>query len=814
MAGERKYVRIPPESTGDRILLVHTQEMPFNNQTPGYVWKRNEEYTITGGGGVTILVTLHQAIVNDDGVSGYLVYEIDKRQNYLTLPNPISGQEIREGDVSGTIVAYTTGTPYCVYINGQAIVGAQNSVYAANVDRFGSLYTRFGEGAPEISAFGSIHVNDPKLLAQYDFSKSALTDEFVNSQEGLGRRTWEPDIGAIKLTCSGDATTLDRVTNTSNIWHPVVPGAGVLFMFAARADSVNTGVIRNWGPFDATDGYFFQQNGTKLRVIHRYTLDGAATANTVMEQSTWNRDTLNGSGDSSNPSGMNLDITKINLYWVDFQFYGGGRTRWGVFYNGERIVCHEMRHGNGEEGNVSLSNPIGNPNRPLCWAIANRTDADSNTPNGSQSNFWAMGGAVYLESDVDPLKESSVASYKNNSFTIPATSTGTNYAFTLSPAQYHPESYQQSTLNGGSYTLSGAQVENHTIYAPISLDVTAYDSTNDNDVKVEVRLFQKCVVRGLNYSSVSYTTVEVDTQGDHLAHGPEFARFVVDGNKTYDFTTIFETIQNGSVKNNSDQGFARAFQRLALFSEAADPEGTGVNRVVVKVKDHPIYGPTSDIHFFDDKDPVVLRDPDNLVNVGVLDGFADQGNLKTTDGDWYYLSFIDRDDSWLYTSTADIDDDRNPRILNLSTSNLTLAVGDTLTLTGTGPSVGVNGQAFVLEINGSAIKIEGRSDAGIDVGWVGTATNDGSTIDTVSSVTVGSVGTYPLDYKTSLLAVQKSDLGTFDIDGGSSDTVADKNALYGPPPSRAAWTFMIRHLSAKANDTRTRWSMTWKERKQ
>lgn len=814
MAGDRKYVRIPPESTGDRILLIHTQEVAFNNQTPGYVWKRGEEYTITGGGGVTISITLHEAIVNDDGITGFLVYEIDKRQNYIESPNPISGQVIREGGVAGTQVASVSGTPYCVYINGQTIVGAQNSAYAANVDRFGSLYTRFGEGAPQLSSFDSLHVNDAKLLAQYDFTKSALNSEFVNSQEGLGRKTWEPDIGAIKMTCSGDATTLDRVTSTSNIWHPFVPGSGILFVFAARADSVNTGVIRNWGAFDATDGYFFQQNGTKLRVVHRYTLDGAATANMVMDQSVWNRDTLDGSGSTANPSGMNLDITKINLYWVDYQFHGGGRVRWGVFFNGERIVCHEMRHGNGEEGNVTLSNPIGNPNRPLCWAITNRTDADSNTPNGSQSNFWAMGGAVYLESSADPLKESNIASYKNNSFTIPATSTSTEYAFTLSPAQYYPEALAQSTLGGGSYTLSGAQLENHTIYAPISLDVSAYDSTNDNDVKVEVRLFQKCIMRGLNYNNVSYTTVEVDTDGDHLAHGPEFARFVVDGNKTYDFTTIFETIQNGAVKNNSDQAFARAFQPLALFSEAADPEGTGVNRVVIKVKDHPIFG--SNIHFFDDKSPVVLRDPDNLISTSVLAGFADQGNLKTTDGDWYYLSFIDRDDAWLYTSTADIDNDRQPRQLTLAANTAAINVGDKIIFDYPGNNTA---NCVVLSVaNTTSVLVEARSTTDIDIGMKVVAANTftvgigGSVTGSVSAV--ANTSGYPLDYKTSLLAVQKSDLGTFDIDGGTSDTLADTNALYGPPPAKAAWTFMVRHLSTKSNDTRTRWSMNWKERQQ
>ena len=818
MAGDRKYTRIPPESTGDRILLVHTQEVSFDNLQGGHVWKRGAQYTITGNGGSTITITLHKAIVAAGGTSGYLVYEIDEDENYLNSPDVIDNQEIRLGGSGGTLVAYTSGTSYCVYVNGQTIVGKDNSTYAANVDRFGGLYTRFSEGAPEISGFGKLRVTEQSLLAQYDFSKSALKDEFANSQEQLGTATWQPDIGAIKLTVSGD-NSIDRVTNTSHLFHPVVPGSGVLFIFAARSDSVTQGVIRNWGPFDATDGYFFQQNGTKLRVIHRYTLDGNATANMPMEQADWNRDTLDGSFSAQNPSGMNLDIQKINLYWVDYQFYGGGRTRWGVFYQGERIICHEMRHGNGEEGNVSLTNPIGNPNRPLCWAIANRTDADSASPDGSEANFWAFGGAVYLEADVDPLAESNIRNYQNNSFVLPATSTGTTYAFTLSPSQYYPEALAQDTSGGGSFTLSGGQLENHTIYSPLKLNVAAYNQLDDDvDRKVEIRLFQKCIMRGLKYTPVSFSSVEVDTVGDHVAHGPEFARFVVDGNKDFNFFDLFKTIQNGAVKNNSDQAFARDSQPITTFYEGADPELTGVKRIVVKIKNHPIYG--SNIHFFDDKNKVVFRDTTNVTNPEVLAGFNNQGTLKTANTsstDWHYLSFIDRDEAWIYNSTANIDDDRNARVINITGHRMItagLAVGDRITLTGTGGSSGQDGTAYVLEVAGgggaNTVTLQGRSASYLDAGWVGTANNTSTDTDPVSSITTLGVGTYPLDYRTSLLALANTDVG-ITLTG---NTITDQNSLYGPPPSRAAWTFMVRHLRAKSSNTLVRWAMTWKERVQ
>jgi hypothetical protein len=39
----------------------------------------------------------------------------------------------------------------------------------------------------------------------------------------------------------------------------------------------------------------------------------------------------------------------------------------------------------------------------------------------------------------------------------------------------------------------------------------------------------------------------VDDDGDHVAHGPELARFTIDGQGEFNFDNIFTTLQNGSV---------------------------------------------------------------------------------------------------------------------------------------------------------------------------------------------------------------------------------------------------------------------------
>jgi len=45
-----------------------------------------------------------------------------------------------------------------------------------------------------------------------------------------------------------------------------------------------------------------------------------------VSQSAWNLDTMDGNG----PSGFNLDISKMQMYFIDYSWYGAGTIRWGL----------------------------------------------------------------------------------------------------------------------------------------------------------------------------------------------------------------------------------------------------------------------------------------------------------------------------------------------------------------------------------------------------------------------------------------------------------------------------------------------------
>ena len=60
-------------------------------------------------------------------------------------------------------------------------------------------------------------------------------------------------------------------------------------------------------------------------------------------QSQWNLDKMDGTG----PSGYNLDLSKMQMYYIDYSWYGAGFVRWGLRgTNGQVTYCHKLLNNN------------------------------------------------------------------------------------------------------------------------------------------------------------------------------------------------------------------------------------------------------------------------------------------------------------------------------------------------------------------------------------------------------------------------------------------------------------------------------------
>jgi hypothetical protein len=69
----------------------------------------------------------------------------------------------------------------------------------------------------------------------------------------------------------------------------------------------------------------------------------AKTVDTKIPQSEWNLDTMDGNG----PSGYDLDLTKMQMFYIDYSWYGAGFIRWGLRgVDGNITPVHKLANNN------------------------------------------------------------------------------------------------------------------------------------------------------------------------------------------------------------------------------------------------------------------------------------------------------------------------------------------------------------------------------------------------------------------------------------------------------------------------------------
>ena len=67
------------------------------------------------------------------------------------------------------------------------------------------------------------------------------------------------------------------------------------------------------------------------------------TVDTKYPQSSWNIDKLDGTGSS----GYNIDLTRMQMFYIDFSWYGAGFIRWGLRgTDGKVTYCHKVQNNN------------------------------------------------------------------------------------------------------------------------------------------------------------------------------------------------------------------------------------------------------------------------------------------------------------------------------------------------------------------------------------------------------------------------------------------------------------------------------------
>lgn len=336
-------------------------------------------------------------------------------------------------------------------------------------------------------AFGKTRVSNPQTL--FDASFTHDEQELLFDEKLVLAGTITRNAGSY-LVMDITAQTGDRVVKQSKRYVNYQPGKSLQWLMTGVLETSGgaAGIVARIGVYDndgdktvdsGGDGTFFMLNATTLYVVMKSYVTGS-NVETQVAQSAWNGDRLDGSGGSTNPSGITLDPSKTNIYCADIEWLGVGSIRYFIVINGIPYLVHTIHH-----ANLTLETPyMRKATLPVRWEIENLTGANTGEMIAvcctviSEGGFNPRGKTFSADSDSSPVSvggtELPILSLKlkdaSNRVTLNPVDIG---VFASETGEYLFKVWIGTSLTGASWTSVNAGSA-----AEYDLTATAVTTTN------------------------------------------------------------------------------------------------------------------------------------------------------------------------------------------------------------------------------------------------------------------------------------------------------------------------------------------------
>jgi hypothetical protein len=229
-------------------------------------------------------------------------------------------------------------------------------------------------------AFGRLRVSNPLTLfdSSHRYKDNGL---WSTSTASGGAAVFSPNEGLVNLNV--DTTSGSQVLRETFKVMSYQPGKSLLVLNTFIMAPAQTNLRQRVGYFGTQNGIYIQLNNSTLSFVERSLVTGVVTES-VVNQASWNADTLDGNG----PSGITLDIRKAQILFMDIEWLGEGTVRVGFIIDGNFIVCHRFNH-----ANFITSTYITTASLPLRYEITNTgVTASSSTLKQVCSSAISEGG--------------------------------------------------------------------------------------------------------------------------------------------------------------------------------------------------------------------------------------------------------------------------------------------------------------------------------------------------------------------------------------------------------------------------------------
>ena len=331
-------------------------------------------------------------------------------------------------------------------------------------------------GGANLDAFGRLRVSEPFTLFDSQ-NRYAEDDQFSSSTSGSGSSvtfaTNESSVNMNVGTVSGGKTVRQTFRRM-----PYQPGKSMLILTTFCMNVAKANLRQRVGYFDENNGIYLEQNGTsEPSFVVRTNTSGSPVNTNSASQSSWNGDKLDGTG----PSGYDLNLETVQIFWSDIEWLGVGNVRCGFVINGQFIICHTFQCANQTgKTKVYMETAI----LPVRYEIENTdTTASSSTLKQICSTVISEGGYQQTVQDTIARRTSVLGTISTTflplvSIRLKSTSAGAvvllNRIIVLPTTNqsYEVCVMKNSTLTGASWTSLSSNVE---------YDVTATAMTTSVD---------------------------------------------------------------------------------------------------------------------------------------------------------------------------------------------------------------------------------------------------------------------------------------------------------------------------------------------
>jgi hypothetical protein len=174
--------------------------------------------------------------------------------------------------------------------------------------------------------------------ADFEYGSQPLRWEALTA--GSATVTPIPNQGGVRLRVTNAAG--DVAIRQSRPYHRYQPGKTMFMATGCVFGAPAAGSIQRVGFFDDTNGVFWEQGVTTttnpqgMWVVVRSDVGGTVQEFRVpLDQFNGDKALL-----------AQMDFTKIQMFWIEYGWYGAGATRFGFWLNGEPIIAHQIGWGN------------------------------------------------------------------------------------------------------------------------------------------------------------------------------------------------------------------------------------------------------------------------------------------------------------------------------------------------------------------------------------------------------------------------------------------------------------------------------------